>query len=290
MANSPSSVVIAPLVLVLGAGIASAGSHGGIMFGDSPVFALLVGLIFLIQLAAFVPAFITQSERFYDLTGSLTYVSVTILAATLAAPLDMRSALLCCLIIIWAARLGAFLFHRVRRSGKDSRFDELKKSFVRFLNVWVIQGLWVTITAGAAWAAITSARRTQVDAFTIVGVAVWLFGFSIEAIADLQKGRFRAEPANRDRFINTGLWSWSRHPNYFGEITLWLGIALIAFPVLRGWQLVTLISPLFVLALITRVSGIPLLERAADKKWGGQADYECYKERTSVLMPLPPRR
>jgi steroid 5-alpha reductase family enzyme len=119
---------------------------------------------------------------------------------------------------------------------------------------------------------------------------VWLIGFAIEATADLQKNRFRADTGNKGSFINTGLWSWSRHPNYFGEIVLWTGVAIIALPVLSGWQLLTLISPVFVFLLLTRVSGIPLLEKKAEEKWGGQEAYEAYKEHTSVLVPLPPRR
>lgn len=284
-----SKLGITAAVLLLGAGIAWAGSQGTATVGDLPVFALIVTIAFLIQVVVFVPSFLRQTEHFYDLTGSITYISMTALAVALAWPLDARSALLGGLVMVWAARLGTFLFRRVRASGKDSRFDELKPSFVRFLNVWVIQGLWVTLTAGAAWAAITSAERAPIDTLTVVGVIVWLLGFGIEVIADLQKSRFRAVPENKGRFIKTGLWSWSRHPNYFGEITLWLGVALIALPALSGWQLVTLVSPVFVFLLITRVSGVPLLEKHADETWGGQADYEAYKARTSVLVPLPPR-
>ncbi len=283
------SVFVTPLVLLIGIGMAWAGSQGGSAIGGVPVFGAVVGMVFLIQILAFVPAFMTQSERFYDLTGSLTYISMTALAAALASPLDARSALLAGLIIVWAGRLGTFLFRRVRKSGKDSRFDDIKPSFVRFLNVWVIQGLWVTLTAGAAWTAITSAGRAPIDALTVVGIVIWLLGFGIEVVADLQKSRFRSDPANKGRFISTGLWSWSRHPNYFGEITLWLGVALIALPALSGWQLVTLISPVFVFLLITRVSGVPLLERRANETWGGQDDYEAYTARTSILVPLPPK-
>ena len=290
MKSSRTSLLITPLLLLLGAAIAWAGSQGGAMVGSIPVFALTVGLMFLIQIVAFIPAFIMQSERFYDITGSLTYISMTLLAATLAAPLDARTMLLSALLIVWAARLGTFLFRRVMKAGKDGRFDDIKPSFVRFLNVWTIQGMWLTLTAGAALAAITSAKRVDVDGFMVAGVLVWLFGFTIEVIADLQKSRFKADAGNKGRFIHTGLWSWSRHPNYFGEITLWLGAALIAAPALQGWQLVTLISPVFVFLLITRVSGVPLLEKYADKTWGGQDDYEAYKARTSVLVPLPPKK
>jgi steroid 5-alpha reductase family enzyme len=109
-------------------------------------------------------------------------------------------------------------------------------------------------------------------------------------IADRQKSAFNAKPENKGRFISTGLWSWSRHPNYFGEIVLWIGVAIIALPILRGWQWVTLISPVFIILLLTRISGIPLLERRADQKWGNEAEYQSYKARTSVLVPLPPKK
>lgn len=284
------TVLTTPVVTLIAAGIAWAGSQGGATVGGVPVFALAVALVFLIQWIAFVPAYRLQSERFYDLTGSFTYISVTVLIAALCAPLDARSLLLAALVIVWAGRLGPFLFRRVRRAGKDGRFDDIKPNFVRFLNVWTIQALWITLTAGAAFAAITSSKKAGLGALALVGLLIWIVGFAIEATADHQKNRFRADPANKGRFIHTGLWSWSRHPNYFGEITLWTGVALIAVSALQGWQLVTLISPVFVFLLITRVSGVPLLEKYADKTWGGQEDYEAYKAATSVLVPLPPRR
>lgn len=290
MKNHASNLLITAFVLLLGAVIAWTGSSGSASVGDISVFALIVALAFLVQVVAFVPAFIMQSERFFDLTGSLTYITLTVIGAALTAPLDGRSALLVLLVLVWAARLGTFLFRRVRGSGRDGRFDDLKPSFVRFLNVWVIQGLWVTITAGAAWAAIASGQRVPMDALGIVGLLVWLLGFTIEVVADLQKSRFRAEPDNKGRFIRSGLWSWSRHPNYFGEIVLWLGVAILAFPALQGWQLITVLSPAFVFLLITRVSGVPLLEAQADDKWGGQEGYEEYKASTSVLVPLPPQK
>jgi steroid 5-alpha reductase family enzyme len=199
--------------------------------------------------------------------------------------MDARSIILWTLVIIWAFRLGVFLFRRIKKAGKDDRFDEIKPSFIRFLNVWTIQALWVTFTAAAALVAITTTTRKELGVFAILGLLVWAFGFAVEVIADAQKSRFNADPANRGKFIQTGLWSRSRHPNYFGEIVLWIGVAIIALPVLQGWQWVALVSPVFVTLLLTRVSGIPLLEKKADQKWGGQEDYEAYKERTPVLFP-----
>jgi steroid 5-alpha reductase family enzyme len=284
-----ASLVAIPVAVLVGAGVAWAGSQGGGQAGGVPVFALAVGLAFLVQWLAFIPAYLLQTERFYDLTGSLTYVLVTALAVALSPEVDARSVLLLVLVVIWAARLGTFLFRRVLRAGADERFDAIKPSFVRFLSAWTLQGLWVSLTLAAALAAITTTMREELAVVTVLGVLVWLTGFGLEAIADLQKNRFRADPANRGRFISTGLWAWSRHPNYFGEIVLWLGVAIIAVPVLRGWQWVTLISPVFVALLLTRVSGVPPLEKRADAKWGGQPDYEAYKASTPVLVPRPPR-
>lgn len=280
-----NSLIAFPILILIGLGVAWAGSQGGSTFSGIPLFGLLVALAFLIQWLAFIPAYLQQTEKFYDITGSITYIAVVTLALVLSASVDVRAILLWALVVIWAVRLGTFLFTRIQKAGKDDRFDEIKPSFIRFLNVWTIQALWVTFTASAALVAITTTNRQAIDVFAIVGLLVWIFGFTFEVVADLQKSRFSADPANKGKFIQTGLWSRSRHPNYFGEIMIWVGVAIIALPVLQGWQWVALISPLFVTLLLTRVSGVPLLEAKADKKWGGQADYEEYKKRTPVLIP-----
>lgn len=281
------SLIVSLLVVAIGALVAWAGSQGGATAGGIPVFALAVGIAFAIQWVVYIHAWLNRTEKYFDLTGALTYISITALLLIITPGIDARALLLGALVVIWALRLGTFLFRRVSRAGKDDRFDKLKTSFFRFLNVWTIQGLWVTFTAAAAWVGITSSERVGLDAFAIVGALVWAVGFGIEAIADLQKSRFNADPANKGRFINTGLWSKSRHPNYFGEILLWVGVAVIAIPVLSGWQWVAIISPLFVTLLLTRVSGVPLLEKKADTRWGGQAEYEAYKKNTPVLIPRP---
>ena len=280
-----NALIAFPVLILIGFLFALAGSQGGTSVFGVPLFALSVGLAYLIQWLVFIPSYLLQTEKFFDLTGSITYISVITIALFFSIGADGRSILLWALVVIWAIRLGTFLFRRIKKAGKDDRFDEIKPSFIRFLNVWTIQGLWVTFTMAAALVAITTTNRKELDLFALVGFLVWALGFSIEVIADSQKSRFSANPDNKGKFIQTGLWSRSRHPNYFGEIVLWIGVAVIAIPVLQGWQWIALISPVFVTLLLTRVSGVPLLEKKADKKWGGQEDYESYKKRTPVLIP-----
>jgi steroid 5-alpha reductase family enzyme len=280
-----NALITFPIVILIGLGIAWAGSKGGAYAFGIPIFAFSVGVAFVIQWLAFIPAYLLQTEKFFDLVGSLTYISVALLAVFLSPVIDGRSLLLLGVVVIWAIRLGSFLFRRIQKAGKDGRFDEIKPSFFRFLNFWTVQGLWVSFTVAAALAAITTTNRKDLGLFALIGFLTWTFGFVFEVVADNQKSRFRADPKNQGGFIHTGLWAWSRHPNYFGEIMLWIGVAIIAVPVLQGWQWVTLISPLFVTLLLTRVSGIPLLEKRADEKWGGQEEYEAYKDRTPVLIP-----
>jgi steroid 5-alpha reductase family enzyme len=285
-----SALIVLPVVVLVAAAVALAGSSGGATVGGVPVFALCVALVFVVQWAAFVPAYLLQTERFYDITGSLTYITITVLAVVLSPAADARSVLLLVLVAIWAVRLGSYLSMRIRRSGKDERFDAIKSSLPRFLSAWTLQGLWVSLTLSAALAAITTSAREDLGVVSYVGLAVWVVGFTFEAVADLQKSRFRADPANRGRFISTGVWAWSRHPNYFGEIVIWVGVFVIAAPVLNGWQWIGILSPVFVTLLLTRVSGIPLLEKRAERQWGGSSEYEAYKARTPVLVPRPPRR
>ena len=274
-----------PVALLIGVLIATAGSQYGATYNGLPVFGLIVSIAFLIQVISFVPAYISQTEKYYDITGTMTYVLSTLIAVSLSGNLDTRSLILATLIIIWSSRLGIFLYKRIQDEGKDVRFDNIKPSFIRYLNAWIVQGLWVTFTAGAALTAISSNNRVSFGGIGIIGLFVWVSGFTIEVRSDRQKSKFNSDPNNKDKFINTGLWSKSRHPNYFGEILLWCGVALIALPVLEGTQLFTLVSPVFVYILLTRGSGVPLLEKKADETWGGNPEYEEYKNSTPVLFP-----
>jgi len=248
------------------------------------VFALCAVLIFALQWLAFVPAYLRQTEKFYDLIGSLSFISAAVLAVCLAGVYDERSVLLALLIVVWAGRLGTFLVKRIHADGQDTRFDKLKPNPVLFFRTWSLQGLWVLVTAGAALAAIAGEKTVPLGWMDAPGILLWFAGFGIEVIADAQKRRFRKLNGS-EAFINSGLWSRSRHPNYFGEILLWFAVALIALPALEGGQHIALLSPVFVFLLLTRVSGIPLLERKADQRWGEDAAYKTYKSKVPLLVP-----
>lgn len=278
--------LIAVLVCAI---VAWFGSDGGTTFAGFPVFAWCAVISLLVNWVMFAHAWLERTELYYDLTGSITYISVLTFALVASGNFDLRSLIIAACIYIWAVRLGTFLFKRVREAGEDKRFRAMKKSFSMFFMTWTLQGTWVFITAGCALAAITSLNGAQSSALLFIGLAIWAAGFAIEVVADAQKSAFRAQPENEDAFIQSGLWAWSRHPNYFGEITLWIGVAVMAFPALSGGQLATLISPVFVVFLLTMVSGVRMLEERGDKKWGDDPEYQAYKERTPVLIPMPPK-
>lgn len=238
---------------------------------------------------AFVPAAITRSDRFYDSIGALTYLSAIAVACMAAWPLGLREITIAAMVGIWAIRLGSFLFNRIHSDGgTDQRFAKIKGNPPRFFVAWTLQAVWVIFTASAALIAITAADRHPVGVFYWVGAAIWAIGFAFEVTADEQKRRFKADPANDGRFIRSGLWAWSQHPNYFGEITLWSGILVMALPILSGWSFLAIISPVFVAFLLTRVSGINLLDTIAKKRWGDDPQYREYRRTTPKLIPTPP--
>ena len=247
----------------------------------------VVILAFLIQWVAYIPAYVFQTEKFYDLTGSLTYLSVTWYALILAsgdfANANVANTVIVLLISLWALRLGSFLFMRIHKDGEDKRFRTIKPSATQFFMTWTLQGLWVSLCSMCALTAISSDNGVVINALFYFGLGLFLLGFSTEIVADNQKSKFRSFPENRDKFITTGLWAKSRHPNYFGEIVLWTGIAVMSFSSLEGWQYLTLISPIFTYILLVYVSGVRMLEARADIKWGHDENYKKYKSSTPVL-------
>ena len=284
------SVIGIAVAIVIGALVALAGSDGSTTIGWMPVFALCAVLAYAINWVVFIPSNQRKTEHYFDLTGSATYLTVVAVAVLLSSDLDARALIAAAMVAIWALRLGSFLFRRVRRDGRDGRFDEIKVDPLRFFMTWTLQGLWVLLTVAAALAIITSLERKNIGWVAIVGIVVWVAGFAIEVVADRQKSTFKQNPANAGRFITTGLWAWSRHPNYLGEIVLWIGMAIMAVPILSGWRWVVLISPVFVILLLTRVSGIPMLEARAEKRWGNDEEFRAYTDITPVLIPRPPSK
>ena len=274
---------------LLGMAVAWMGSSGSATFSGLPVFALVIAYAYLLNWLVFIPSFFAHTEKYFDLTGAVTYTTATVAAVALSGNLDLRAWIAAAVVIVWSVRLGTFLFRRVHRDGGDGRFDEMKYDFWQFLMTWTIQGLWVSLTAAAAFVVITSETRVPFGITGTIGLCIWIAGFLIEVVADQQKSNFKAIPSNRGKFINVGLWSWSRHPNYFGEIMLWTGVAIMSIPVLAGSRWFALVSPIFVFFLLTKVSGIPILRRRADERWGDEAEYQAYVRNTSLLIPLPPR-
>ena len=317
-----------------------------------------IGLAFGIQAAAAIPSIIWQTERFYDLSGSLTYLSCTALSLYLptlraraaasigsTAPAwpsllasftsrgglnvwNWRQVALSLAVSIWATRLGTFLFSRITADdGKDSRFDNIRESPPKFLGAFVAQAAWVSLCLMPVLAinSIPSTTLAALPFFTItdiIGVLLYEGGFSFEAIADRQKSQWvkeKKEKKHSEDFLTRGLWSKSRHPNYFGESTLWTGIATAAAGVMLsnigqagmglsggiGAKLGALgmayVSPAFVTFLLLKVcdrgscvrgcdanvlkqvSGIPLSENKYDKRYGDRKDYQEWKKNSELL-------
>ena len=255
--------------------------------GVNMVGQLLV-MVFVIQWIAYVPAFILKTEKFYDLTGSLTYIAAISFAlySTDTSPnLDLGGLIIGVAIIIWAVRLGSFLFMRIHKDKKDGRFDSIKTSFSQFFMTWTLQGMWVFICSSAALVAIANPTGVIINSVFFLGLALFVLGFAVEVVADNQKTKFRSIPENKDQFINEGLWARSRHPNYFGEITLWTGITVMGISTFEGMNYLAIFSPIFSYLLLVYVSGVRMLEYRGHKKWGHLDEYNNYKKNTPKLIP-----
>ena len=280
------NIIISILLLLVALLFGFSGAQGGPNIYGYPGLILIAVVGFVIHWIAFIPSYLYKTEKYYDITGTIAYLLMTGFSIYTVDELNLRSQIVAILIVVWALRLGLFLLLRVFQIGEDKRFREVKKSFSKFLVWFSMSALWVFLTTANALTLILNNAALNVDSYFLIGLLIWCIGFAFEVIADEQKRRFRNNPDNKGQFITTGFWSISRHPNYFGEILIWVGMAVISFPVLSGWQYATLISPVFVTILLTRVSGINLLEAASDKKWGSQPSYIEYKNNTPVLLPF----
>jgi len=232
-----------------------------------------------------------NSEKFFDATGSCAYLVLAI-GALVKACLETgirspRQIVNPVLVMVWCVRLGSYLLARILRDGKDSRFDEFKKNWLRFLGVWTIQADWCFLVSCPALVAATSEACAcdALSALDIVGWCVWGIAFAIEVIADRQKDAFRRNPANKGKFITSGLWAYSRHPNYFGEICMWIGICLSGSSCFQGATWLSWISPVTTYLLLLKVSGVPMLEAKGEKTWGEQPEYRWYMQQTPCIFP-----
>ena len=281
MKEKPKNIII-NLAISLGvifATVAFAGLSG------SDLVIKTAWYILIIHWVAYVPALIFQTEKFYDLTGSICYAfaSIFVYYQTYGTTFSL-SLLISIAVLIWTLRLGSFLLKRVLDAGEDKRFRTIKTSPTQFFMTFNLSALWVVICSLCALTAVSNGVL-NVEPVFYLGLLTFIIGFSIEVIADNQKTAFRSIPENSNKFITTGLWSVSRHPNYFGEVVLWMGIAIMSLPYLEGLQYWTLISPIFSFTLIYFVSGVRMLEARANVKWGENTVYQKYVEKTPIFFP-----
>ena len=223
-----------------------------------------------IQVLMFLPAFVFKTDKLTDLSYSVTFVLLTLIAFLFNTWQETKLLLLI-MISLWGFRLGTFLFIRIKKWKRDKRFDGMRESFSKFLSFWVIQGITVFVLLIPTFQYLKNEPKTSM--FTLIGVLVFSAGLVIETIADYQKFK------SKKRILRTGLWKYSRHPNYFGEILVWLGVYLFTMPV-SGF--LGLISPVFITFMLVFVSGIPKIE----KKYENNKEYQEYKKETPALIPF----
>jgi len=254
------------------------------------VTAIVLSFVIALALngAFFAVAAARRTDVVTDLSYSLTFALLAVVLPLTGArePSQLIASLL---VLLWAIRLGGYLFRRILRMKVDHRFDAMRDKPLRFARFWLLQAVAVAVIMLPVSYLLDRSGAPGLGAWAVAGAAVWLGGLLIEAVADAQKSAFRSKDENRGRFIASGLWRYSRHPNYFGEILVWWGLFLYAVPFLEGAAFAVVVGPVFITVLLLFVSGIPLLERSADDKYGDDPAYRDYKRRTSILVPLPPR-
>uniref|UniRef100_W5LB77 Si:ch211-210c8.6 n=1 Tax=Astyanax mexicanus TaxID=7994 RepID=W5LB77_ASTMX len=228
-----------------------------------------------------------KTERFYDLAGSGTFILLAHLSRTWGRTRYLRQNVQTGLVTAWGLRLGTFLFLRILKEGQDRRFNNVRNSPGVFFVYWTVQAVWVFVTLLPTLILNTEQRDKPLGPRDYAGWAIWGLGFATEAIADQQKWNFKNDPDNAGKFIQNGLWAYSRHPNYLGEILQWSGLFLSASSVMQGPQYLSALSPLFVWFLLRHVSGIPILEKQAMRKWGADPAFQNYVKNTPQLWPFP---
>uniref|UniRef100_A0A7I4AK07 Steroid 5-alpha reductase C-terminal domain-containing protein n=1 Tax=Physcomitrium patens TaxID=3218 RepID=A0A7I4AK07_PHYPA len=240
------------------------------------------------QFAFFIVAATCKFDKVTDFAGGTNFVILALLTFVLHQTWHFRQIVLTALVVVWGFRLAIFLLLRILAWGEDKRFDDKRGNLLKFAAFWLTQAIWVWTVSLPVTVVNGSDRNPNITAADIVGWILWLIGLSIETVADQQKLNLKKNPASKGRWCDVGVWGWSRHPNYFGEILLWWGIFISSTPVLRNGQWAVIAGPIFITLLLLFLSGMPLLEESADKKHGNNPQYRTYKNRTSPLIPLPP--
>ncbi|KAK8472899.1 hypothetical protein PHAVU_002G329000 [Phaseolus vulgaris] len=240
------------------------------------------------QFLFFVVTALLKFDKVTDFAGSTNFIIIAVLTLVIKGSWYFRQIILTFFVGIWGFRLALFLLFRILQWGEDRRFDEMRNNLGRLAIFWIFQAVWVWAVSLPVTLVNASDRNPFLHVVDIIGWILWAVGFIVEGTADQQKLNFKRSPDSRGRWCNVGVWKYSRHPNYFGEILLWWGIFVASTPVLEGAEWLVVIGPIFLTLLLLFVSGIPLLEDSADKKFGNVDGYRIYKKRTSPLIPLPP--
>ncbi len=245
---------------------------------------------FAFNLVGFLLGYSFRSDKFTDISYALTFSAIA-LFGFLSSDKTPVQWIVTAVILLWAYRIGSYLFKRINFMGRDKRFDEMRDDFVKFGGFWLLQAVtvWLVMFPPSLLYGVESS--TNVTALTLVGAGISVFGILFEGIADLQKFKFISDPNNKGKWISSGLWKYSRHPNYFGEIMMWIGIYLICIEWLTKTEVyLAAIGPASIIFMLLFVSGVPLLEKSADRKWGNKKEYRNYRDRTSILIPMPPKK
>lgn len=242
-----------------------------------------------VQVFFFIFAAIRKTDIFTDLSYGITFVIVSWFALFSSRYFAANPKWIIILLIsIWGVRLAGYLFMRILTIKKDRRFDEIREDPLRFALFWLFQGISVWVILLPALIFIMYSEITAISMISWIGALVALAGIFIETVADQQKFDFKNE--NPDKWTDIGLWRFSRHPNYFGELLMWWGIFIFVLPFLENIQFLSVIGPIWITALLLFITGIPTIESRYDKKYANSKEYQKYKKETSLLVPMPKKK
>eukprot|EP00753_Platysulcus_tardus_P001458 PLAT11350.1.p1 GENE.PLAT11350.1~~PLAT11350.1.p1 ORF type:complete len:328 (+),score=154.55 PLAT11350.1:38-1021(+) len=267
--------------------------------GDPLNLAFIVIVTVAFQLVGFAIGGGLKIDTVTDLWGGFGFVVNTVILLLLTASYDLRSILLTVQVILWGVRLSGFLFYRILVTKTDKRFDGIREDCCKFFIFWFFQMLWVSsaiaVYVAIAGAPLVAGGPLPLGAADFAGMAMWLVGWLVEVVADAQKFSFRQDSSNKGKWCAVGVWSWSRHPNYFGEVLLWWGLFVQATPIISTltaaglpglWAAIC--GPLFTVLVLVFGSGVPPLEASLRKRYLGQPGFAAYIANTSVFFPMPP--